>query len=128
MYINLKRLTVLYYRSKSFLTFNGEMHAGNRLYQEYGCQIIITILAFKGNDNRCSDSLLSCFDVRHFCFDKRKMKYIIFSPCSLHPQRIFSLPDRAHGQGPITYAWQRAHGNYLATTGLVFANICVFCL
>ncbi|XP_005092773.1 WD repeat-containing protein 19 [Aplysia californica] len=32
-------------------------------------------------------------------------------------KRIFSLPDRAHGLGPITYAWQRSHGNYLASTG-----------
>ncbi|GFN82173.1 WD repeat-containing protein 19-like [Plakobranchus ocellatus] len=32
-------------------------------------------------------------------------------------KRIFSLPERAHGDGPIKYAWQRTHGNYIATTG-----------
>ncbi|GFR90645.1 WD repeat-containing protein 19-like [Elysia marginata] len=32
-------------------------------------------------------------------------------------KRIFSLPERAHGDGPIKYAWQRSHGNYIATTG-----------
>ncbi|XP_046339799.1 WD repeat-containing protein 19-like isoform X2 [Haliotis rufescens] len=32
-------------------------------------------------------------------------------------KRVFSLADKSHGQGGIFYSWQRAHGNYLATTG-----------
>ncbi|BFZ14509.1 hypothetical protein BsWGS_17548 [Bradybaena similaris] len=32
-------------------------------------------------------------------------------------KRIFSLPERVHGHGRLKYAWQRTHGNYLATTG-----------
>lgn len=27
------------------------------------------------------------------------------------------MPERTHGDGPIKYAWQRSHGNYIATTG-----------
>ncbi|XP_059172519.1 WD repeat-containing protein 19-like [Physella acuta] len=32
-------------------------------------------------------------------------------------KRIFSLPERAHGQGHVIYSWQRTQGNFLATTG-----------
>ncbi|XP_074649650.1 WD repeat-containing protein 19-like isoform X1 [Tubulanus polymorphus] len=32
-------------------------------------------------------------------------------------KRVFTIPDKTHGLGAIVYAWQKTHGNYLATTG-----------
>ncbi|KAH9487695.1 WD repeat-containing protein 19, partial [Bulinus truncatus] len=32
-------------------------------------------------------------------------------------KRIFSIPERAHGPGHVTFAWQKTLGNFLATTG-----------
>ncbi|KAK7098094.1 WD repeat-containing protein 19-like [Littorina saxatilis] len=32
-------------------------------------------------------------------------------------KRVYSVPERTHGQGPIQFSWQRTQGNYLATTG-----------
>ncbi|UYV64330.1 WDR19 [Cordylochernes scorpioides] len=32
-------------------------------------------------------------------------------------KRVFSLPNRTHGQGPIYFNWQKGGGNFLVTTG-----------
>ncbi|KAL8576385.1 hypothetical protein ACOMHN_048952 [Nucella lapillus] len=32
-------------------------------------------------------------------------------------KRVFSVPERTHGQGGIKFSWQRKQGNYLTTTG-----------
>ena len=37
-------------------------------------------------------------------------------------QRVFTLPDKAHGNGPLLLSWQKPQGNCIATTG--YAGFC----
>lgn len=32
-------------------------------------------------------------------------------------QRVFTIPERTHGPGPVFLTWQRGNANYLVTTG-----------